>query len=182
MEQYYGDGLREVAEAYWDASTSEASERNKRAISEKYADQPDEIKEEYLVSTLAKNMTTGNVDKLIERLSPEHQEIINNILKSIGYDRAKEAERRKQAGKEKVQLGGASQEELQIRRSGGGIRNGKEPEKRREPAPAVQDATNSKEDAAERDPHNQEHRTGGGVKPQPAATAASSKPQQPAGA
>ena len=94
LEQYYGNGLREIAEAYWDASTSPASEQNKSIIAESYADQPDKIKEEYLVSTLAKNMTTGHVDRLIDRLLPEHQEIINNILRNIGYDRAKEAAER----------------------------------------------------------------------------------------
>ena len=94
LHQYYGDGLREIAEAYWDASTSEASEANKRKVEEAYKSQPEEIKEEYLVHTMAKNMTIGTADKLIGRLNDEHQEIINNILTNIGYDRAKEAEQR----------------------------------------------------------------------------------------
>lgn len=94
LHQYYGEGLREIAEAYWDASTSEASEENKALISEKYADQPDEIKEEYLVHTMGVNMVAGKVDNLIARLNPEHQEIINNILHNINYDRTREATER----------------------------------------------------------------------------------------
>lgn len=120
LHQYYGDSLRDIADAYWDASMSEASRKNKASIAEEYADRPDDIKEEYLVGTLAKNMTTGHVDRLIERLSPEHQEIIDNILQNIGYDRAKEAEERTAEG------AAEANEDLsrQGDRNSGGVDNG----------------------------------------------------------
>ena len=121
LHQYYGDGLREVAEEYWNNSTSEQAEANKQRISEHYADQPEKIKEEYLVHTMAVNMVVGRVDKLIARLGEENQEIINNILKNIGYDRTKEAAgRAAQAGET---LEEADQKGLEANRAEGGVKS-----------------------------------------------------------
>lgn len=121
LHQYYGDGLREVAEEYWNNSTSEQAEANKQRISEHYADQPEKIKEEYLVHTMAVNMVVGRVDKLITRLGEENQEIIKNILKNIGYDRTKEAAgRAAQAGET---LEEADQKGLEANRAEGRVRD-----------------------------------------------------------
>ena len=120
LHQYYGDGLREVAEEYWNNSTSEQAEANKQRISEHYADQPEKIKEEYLVHTMAVNMVVGRVDKLIARLGAENQEIIKTILKNIGYDRTKEAAGR--AAKAGETLEEANQKGLEANRSEGRVR------------------------------------------------------------
>lgn len=121
LHQYYGDGLREVAEEYWNNSTSEQAEANKQRISGHYADQPEKIKEEYLVHTMAVNMVVGRVDKLIARLGEENQEIIENILKNIGYDRTKEAAgRAAQAGET---LEEADQKGLEANRAEGRVRD-----------------------------------------------------------
>jgi len=112
LEQYYGNGLREVSEAFWNTASPtnpEATAKHKAAIQERYQDEPEESQhEEYLVHVFAHQMATGKVDNLFPRLSPEHQEIIDNILHNIGYDRAKEAtQRRGQQGSD-----GADKEEV----------------------------------------------------------------------
>ena len=98
LQQYYGDGLIEVAEAFWETESPtnpEATRQRKQAISEGYADKPEDIKEEYLVNAFSHQMTNGTVDNLFPRLSAEHQDIIGNILTNIGYDRSKESAQRK---------------------------------------------------------------------------------------
>ena len=99
LQQYYGDGLREVSEAFWNTvspTNPDGTARRKAAIQEEYKNETEEDQhEEYLVNAFAHQMTTGSVDNLFPRLSAEHQEIINNILHNIGYDRAKEATQRR---------------------------------------------------------------------------------------
>ena len=125
LQQYYGDGLIEVAEAFWDTESSthpETTRRNKKAIEEKYADQPETVKEEYLVNVLAHQMAIGSAENILKRLSPEHQEIINNILHNIGYDTAKESTRRKEARTLASQGNGKVQETpLASNELGGGV-------------------------------------------------------------
>lgn len=97
LEQYYGDGLREVAEAFWETESPtnpEKSREGKKATAEAYKDHPQDIKEEYLTLLMGLHMSKGTVDKILARLSPEHQEIVNNILINIGYDREQEKARR----------------------------------------------------------------------------------------
>ena len=97
LEQYYGDGLREVAEAFWETESPtnpEKSREGKKATAEAYKDHPQDIKEEYLTLLMGLYMSKGTVDKILARLSPEHQEIVNNILINIGYDREQEKARR----------------------------------------------------------------------------------------
>ena len=98
LQQYYGDGPIELAEAFWGTegpNHPEKSKRQKEAIAKEYANNPESIKEEYFVHLLSHHMVTGAVDKILARLSPEHQEIVNNILYNIGYDTAEETKRRK---------------------------------------------------------------------------------------
>ena len=101
LQQYYGDGLIEVAEAFWETESPtnpEGTRIRKQAISEAYAKKPEDIKEEYLVHAFAHQMTNGTVENLFPRLSAEHQEILSNILINIGYDRTKESAQRKRTG------------------------------------------------------------------------------------
>ena len=125
LQQYYGDGLIEVAEAFWDTESStnpESTRRNKEAIEKEYAKQPKTVKEEYLVNMLAYQMTTGSIENILKRLSPEHQEIINNILHNIGYDKTKESTRRKEARTLASQGNGKVQEtSLASNELGGGV-------------------------------------------------------------
>lgn len=98
LHQYYGDGPIELAEAFWETvspTNPEATRIRKEAVSNAYKDKPEDIKEEYFVHALGNQMVTGSAGNIIARLSPEHQEIINNILHNIGYDTAEETKRRK---------------------------------------------------------------------------------------
>ena len=98
LQQYYGDNPIELAEAFWDTESPtkpEVTRRRKEIVSEAYKDKPQDIKEEYFVHALGHQMVTGSAGNIIARLSPEHQEIINNILYNIGYDTAEETKRRK---------------------------------------------------------------------------------------
>lgn len=97
LQQYYGDGPIELAEAFWETVSPDkpdVSKRQKEAISKEYAHKPEDIKEEYFVHLLSHHMKKGSVDRILSRLSPEHQEIVNNILHNIGYDTAEETKRR----------------------------------------------------------------------------------------
>ena len=97
LQQYYGDGPIELAEAFWETESPnkpEVSKRQKEAIANEYAQKPEDIKEEYFVHLLSHHMIKGSVDRILSRLSPEHQEIVNNILHNIGYDTAEETRRR----------------------------------------------------------------------------------------
>ena len=97
LQQYYGDGPIELAEAFWETQSPdkpEVTKRQKETISKEYAHKPEDIKEEYFVHLLSHHMKKGSVDKILSRLSPEHQEIVNNILHNIGYDTAEETKRR----------------------------------------------------------------------------------------
>ena len=88
------DNASEILDAYWNSSVSPTSEENKRSIEEQYQDEPENIKEEYFVSTFGVNMAKGKAGKLIERLSDEHRQIVDEILNRLGYDPRKEAEAR----------------------------------------------------------------------------------------
>ena len=111
LQQYYGDNLVEVAEAFWDTTSPTnpaATEKHKKDIAEAYKDKPEDIKEEYLVNVLSYHMTKGSAGRILSRLSEEHQEIVNNILHNIGYDTAEET---RQRNPEEAQRLGAVQEE-----------------------------------------------------------------------
>ena len=98
LHQYYGDGLMELTEAFWETESPtnpEGTRKRKQTISEAYANKPDDIKEEYFVHALGYQMTTGTAANIIARLSAEHQEIVNNILHNIGYDTAEETRQRR---------------------------------------------------------------------------------------
>lgn len=97
LQQYYGDEPIELADAFWETQSPdkpEVTKRQKETISKEYAHKPEDIKEEYFVHLLSHHMKKGSVDKILSRLSPEHQEIVNNILHNIGYDTAEETKRR----------------------------------------------------------------------------------------
>jgi len=97
LEKYFGEKVDEITEDFWNNSTSEASEANKKKIAKMYEDEPEKIKEEYLVSVFGVNLTKETADKLFERLSDEHKEVIDKTLTDIGYGRAKEATERNQS-------------------------------------------------------------------------------------
>lgn len=124
LEQYYGDNIRELVEDFWETESKENPEKSKegkRKVSEMYADQPDHIKEEYFTHLMGLHMKKGSVDKILDRLSPEYQEVVNNILTNIGYDRAEETAARKPAeNKLEGNAGEARTEESQL---GGGVDN-----------------------------------------------------------
>lgn len=121
LEQYYGGNLIEIAEAFWNTvspTNPEATAKHKASILEIYADKDEAAQhEEYLVHVLGHHMTTGSVERILQRLSPEHQEIIENILKNIKYDRATEAAARKQA--QTVQLERGNEEDAHLQEGGG---------------------------------------------------------------
>ena len=97
LQQYYGDGPIELAEAFWETVSPDkpdVSKRQKETISKEYAHKPEDIKEEYFVHLLSHHMVKGSVDRILSRLSSENQEIVNNILYNIGYDTAEETKRR----------------------------------------------------------------------------------------
>lgn len=99
LHQYYGNNPVEVAEAFWDTESPTnpaATKKHKSRISEAYADKPEDIKEEYLVHVLAHQMVTGTAESILARLEGENLEVINNILKNIGYDITKETKARKE--------------------------------------------------------------------------------------
>ena len=99
LHQYYDNNLVEVAEAFWDTESPTnpvATKKHKSRISEAYADKPEDVKEEYLVHVLAHQMVTGTAGNILARLEGENLEVINNILKNIGYDTTKETKARKE--------------------------------------------------------------------------------------
>lgn len=101
LSDVYGDGVRDIAEAYWDTTSPtnpEATEENKRNIERQFEYNPETIKEEYLVAVLGQQMHAGTVDKTFERLSDEHANVLDEILKRIGYDRTEETRRRNTQG------------------------------------------------------------------------------------
>lgn len=120
LDQYYGDNPIEVAEAFWNTESPtkpEVTAKHKEAIQRVYADKDEATQhEEYLVHILGHYMTTGKVDRLLERMSPEHQEIIENILKNVKYDTAKESVTRNP--EEAVQLEGGNEEDA-LQQKGG---------------------------------------------------------------
>lgn len=81
----------EIFDAFWNASTSPTSEENKRSMERQYADQPEAIREEYMVNVFGVNMTKGKVGQLLDRLSPEHRKAIEEFLNEIRYDTTAEA-------------------------------------------------------------------------------------------
>lgn len=97
LEQYLGENVNAITEEFWNSSTSEASEANKDKIAEMYKDEPEKVKEEYLVSVFGVSLTKGTADKLFARLADEHKIVIDRILTDIGYDRAKETAERTQS-------------------------------------------------------------------------------------
>ena len=126
LQQYYGDGPIELAEAFWETVSPDkpdVSKRQKEAISKEYAHKPEDIKEEYFVHLLIHHMVKGSVDRILSRLSSENQEIVNNILYNIGYDTAEETKRR--AGKETEAPGSSDNSE----KSGDGGRVTSSPDK-----------------------------------------------------
>ena len=122
LQQYYGDNLVEVAEAFWDTTSPtnpSATEKHKENIAEAYKDKPEDIKEEYLVNLLSHHMVKGSVGRILSRMTPEHQEIINNILHNIRYDTAEETRQRNP--EEAQRLEAVRQEPRQDNGNGGGI-------------------------------------------------------------
>ena len=123
LQQYYGDGVREIAEAFWETESPtnpEGTRLRKNAVSKAYAKHPEEIKEEYLAHALGRQMTTGTAGNIIARLSAEHQEIIDIILHNIGYDTAEETKQRKPETQQNDRVAGEVRP-AEVRHPGGGV-------------------------------------------------------------
>ena len=123
-QQYYGDGLIEIAEAFWETESPtkpEVTKEHKEKIAQAYAKKPNSIKEEYLTHLLGKHMVMGKVERILARLGAEHQEIVNNILHNIGYDTAEETKQRAGKSQSSEETGVLGQERLQENRDGGRV-------------------------------------------------------------
>ena len=98
LHSWYGDGVRVIAKNFWDAAPEDG--KVKKSFIQKRYDES-EWNEELLTTWLGKSLKDGDVNDLIQYLTdPGDIQRVDNILKTIGYDRAKETTR--QASAEKV--------------------------------------------------------------------------------
>ena len=92
LDKLPNDVVDELVKTFWDNSNTEISNANKEYIKSKYKEE--DWFEEFFSSTFGIQMSIGEVSKVINRLTPEQQETVNNIFNNIGY--AEESEEREQ--------------------------------------------------------------------------------------
>lgn len=158
------DNASEIFDAFWNASTSSTSEDNKRSIERQYADQPELIPEEFLVNVFGVNMAEGSVEKLLNRLSPEHRHQLEDFLSTINYGTGEEGSIEIPA--ENESLAGVRKESTSVdiertSESRGGIADGEETNSRREAATRRTDSKEQLEGNQETAVHGAEQTTEG---------------------
>lgn len=113
LHDWYGDGARTIADRFWDIAP-EKGKTSKSHVTANY--DAEEQHEELFTYWLAKSMVDGSVDDMLNMFADADKQRIDNILKSIGYDRERETEERKPRGAEGVseRTGGEGLQGLQV--------------------------------------------------------------------
>lgn len=125
LHDWYEDELRSIAERFYDVAPKDGDIIKWSFIEKGYNDKTDaQKKEEFFTYWLSRAMVNGRVGEMLDMLSSEDAERVNNILNAIGYDRRTEEPARKSQAEENTlaDLGGVQEEQL---RSGG---RGEEPQ------------------------------------------------------
>lgn len=112
LQNMYGEGLRDIAEHFWDVAPDEGLV-SRNHVKSNYEEEL--WKEELFTYWLSKAMTNGDVDSVLDMLSDEDKDVANNILNTIGYDKAKERQARI-SNKEAVGLGETAQQDGSVLR------------------------------------------------------------------
>ena len=136
LHDWYGDGARTIADRFWNIAP-EKGKTNKSHVTANY--DAEEQHEELFTYWLAKSMVDGSVDDMLNMFADADKQRIENILKTIGYDRERETEERKPRGAEDVseRAGGESLQGLQVQETIG-YDKGRENSTRRRIYPSVE--------------------------------------------
>lgn len=101
LHSWYGEGSRDIAERFWDEAPDEGGKVSKQFIKDYYDDE--EWNDEVFVTWLGNALADGSVnDKLQHMTDPADIQRVDKILKTLGYDRAKEETTSGQAPAEEV--------------------------------------------------------------------------------